>query len=149
MVHYQARNTPIIDEILDPVKSDTVLAHRRVGDLIRCGYPQVSERSYLDAAKAIGVEQPVFVTEENPLPLGRLDASLSWAPDFFRLTRAEVLFRGNSTFSWMAANLCDGRVLSPIIEGLYGGIEHDCKFVEGNWPRFCNLDFVTDLHISE
>ena len=40
-----------------------------------------------------------------------------------------------------------GQVYSPLIEGLEGGREHDVQFVPGNWTRFSNLHFTTDLYL--
>jgi hypothetical protein len=131
-------------------KDRPVLGHRRVGDLAGYGYPVVSAASYGRALAQYGFspDEFAFVTEENPVELPAF-ARLQFVPDFVRLMNARVLFRGNSTFSWFAATLGRGRVFSPVIEGLEGGREHDVPFVEGNWPRFCNLDFVTDLHLPE
>ena len=41
------------------------------------------------------------------------------------------------------------RVFAPVIDGLAGGVEHDCRFVPGNWPKFANLDACMDLHVKE
>lgn len=125
-----------------------ILAHRRVGDYFGYQYPVVSQKAYHGAAIEYNQPLPEFVTEENPAP-NPFTKDLAWVPDFYRLINARVLFRGNSTFSWVAACLSSARIYAPVIEGLEGGKEHDAKFVLGNWPRFCNLDFVTDLHIKE
>lgn len=128
----------------------TVLAHRRVGDYLGYGYVVVSERSYIDACTQYGYPPQWlrFVTEEQPM---NLVAFVDWAPflpDFYHLTRAEVLFRGNSSFSWWAATLSNADVYAPVIEDLTGGQEHDCPFVRGNHPRFVShLNYVTDLHL--
>lgn len=124
------------------VQSEEILCHRRVGDYFSAGYVVVSHQSYLDAAEQFGFDpkELQFVTEEQN-PNGYLQ-------DFRRLTSAKVLFRGNSSFSWWAATLGNSRVFAPIIEGLQGGKEQHCKFVEGNWPRCANLEFVTDLHLK-
>ena len=142
---------PELESVLrDGVERWSFVAHRRAGDYFGYGYPVVSEASYLDACHEFGlpVERLRFVTEETPL---RLDAFESWAPflpDFYRLLKADVLLRGNSSFSWWAGTLGDhARVFSPVIDGLAGGREHDCRFRPDNSARFCNLDFVTDLHV--
>src|ERR1700685_2449015 len=60
--------------------------------------------------------------------------------DFTILRTADVLLRANSSFSWVAGLLNTHRVFSPIITpDMEGGKEHDCQFVEGNWPRLSNL----------
>lgn len=142
---------PEIDEKLKPYRDCTfeTLAHRRVGDYIGYGYPVVSKKSYLDAYREFDLFPPDFVTEEDPLTDENFTGELSFLPDFYTLVRAKVIMRANSTFSWIAGVLNEGRVFSPIIDGLEGGREHDVKFVEGNWPRLSNHSFCTDLHLPE
>lgn len=133
---------------------DRIVCHRRVGDYAGYGYPVVSQRSYKMACDKFGLKwdmpEVAILTEEDPTPhAGFLPDDLSFMPDFYRMMVAPTLLRANSSFSWLAALLGDGLVLAPIIEGLEGGKEHDTQFVAGNWPRFANLDFVTDLRVSE
>jgi hypothetical protein len=131
---------------------DTVVAHRRTGDYYGYGYVVVSEESYRRACREHGLDVAAlrFVTEEHPLRADWLGPNLAKVvPDFYRLMQAPVLLRGNSTYSWWAAVLSTGRVFSPVIEGLAGGQDQEAAFVEGNWPRFANLEFITDLHMDE
>lgn len=127
-------------------------AHLRKGDYISCGYPVLSMKAVIRAMRERGMAE-YFVPVSDEFPLvhdGATMIGLSFLPDFYRLTRAPVLFRANSSFSWWAATLSHGKVFSPVITGLAGGVEHDnVPFVEGNWPRLCELDFVTDLHLKE
>ncbi len=127
-----------------------IICHRRVGDYIGYGYPVVSQNSYTSALTQYGFDLSgaVFLSEEKPTPHGDLPDDISFMVDFYRMMTAPTLLRANSSFSWLAALLGNGIVLSPIIEGLEGGKEHHVRFVTGNWPRFANLDFVTDLHVS-
>lgn len=139
--------------LADGGKDDRIVCHRRLGDYAGYGYPVVSLRSYERACERFGLKwnmpQVSILSEEDPTPhAGFLPDDLAFMPDFYRMMVAPTLLRGNSSFSWLAALLGDGLVLSPIVEGLEGGKEHDCAFVAGNWPRFTNLDFVTDLHVS-
>lgn len=132
---------------------DHIVCHRRVGDYKGYGYPIVSHQSYKRACERFGLDwysrHLSILTEEDPTPhAGFLPDDLMFMPDFYRLMVAPTLLRGNSSFSWLAALLGDGLVLSPIIDGLEGGKEHDCVFVAGNHPKFANLDFVTDLRIN-
>ncbi len=122
-------------------ESTEILCHRRVGDYFGAGYVVVSAISYIKAAVRFGFDPGniEFVTEE---------AAQDYLNDFRRLAAAPILFRGNSSFSWWAATLGNGRVFSPVIEGLCGGREQDCEFVEGNWPRLANLELVTDLYLG-
>lgn len=131
---------------------ERIVCHIRRGDLIGYGYPQVSEMSYFKAMRSFGFDpnEANFLTEERPTKHGGLlPDDLGFMPDFFRMMTAPTLLRGNSTFSWLAALLSDGLVLSPVMDGLEGGKEHLCRFVAGNHPRFVShLDYVTDLHVN-
>ncbi len=144
---------PILNRILanrTPIMRDTIVAHQRNGDYRDYGYPVVSKQSYLDAAvKYFGSCAHVnFVTEETALNHAPLPDDLAFLPDFYRLMQAPVLMRGNSTFSFVAGLLGNGLVLSPRIDGLLGGVEHDgVHFEAGNHCRLANLDFCSDLHV--
>lgn len=125
-----------------------VVAHRRVGDYAGYGYPIVSAKSYADAAAEFGIGGNIeFVTEEAPRISKTLPSHLAFVPDFLVLLRASVLFRGNSTFSWLAATLGYGKVYSPVIDDLPAG-EHDVRFVEGNHSRLANLDFTREMKLK-
>lgn len=125
------------------------LGHRRVGDMIGYGYPQISLKSYQDKFSELGITSYHICTEENPIVAPMFTNEFSFLPDFYCMAHCDLLLRGNSTFSWWAATLNrHGKIYSPVIDGLEGGKEHDCEFVEGNHKKFCNLDFVTDLHIK-
>lgn len=132
-------------------KADWIIAHRRVGDYFGYGYVVISKQSYRDACRKFGLDDQDlrFVSDEEPGKCPGIDEELDFLPDFYRMVIARNLLRGNSTLSWIASVLGDGNIFSPIIEGLPGGREHHCEFVRGNYPRFCNLHFVTDLHIKE
>lgn len=138
---------PEIEAQLSHLPTGGILAHHRVGDYSGLGYPVVSRQSYVNACVEFGHDPDAlwFVSEEQP---ARVDGLPDWLPDFYRLMRAKVLFRGNSSFSWWAATLSDAQVYSPVVDGLGAG-EHDVEFVAGNHPRFCSLPNVTDLHLSE
>lgn len=138
---------PEVLEKLDRIQYPSVVAHRRLGDYVKLGFPVVSEKSYLDAADKAGVKIERFVTEDNPILVDGLDRELSFLPDFYCLMKAKILFRGNSTFSWWAGALGKAKVYSPVIENTHGG-ENDVPFVEGNHPRMLTLDFLTDLHLN-
>lgn len=129
---------------------NALVGHRRVGDYIGYSYPVVSERSIRNAVVDFGLKGNLeLITEENPRISSTVPSDISWYPDFLTMIRAKTLLRGNSSFSFVAGLLGFGRVLSPVIEGCEGGREHDVKYVEGNWARFANLDFVTNLHVEE
>lgn len=144
---------PEILEISHSHAVPMIAAHRRVGDMSGYGYPICSLASYGNAAYKLGYNpsDQVFVTEEDPATDPRSDSWAPFLPDFLRLTLAPVIFRGNSSFSWWAAAIGYHRkIYSPIINGLVGGVaEHDVEFVEGNWPRLSDHDFVSDMHVPE
>ena len=145
---------PVLNRILanrTPIMPDTIVAHQRVGDYFGYGYSVISKKSYLDAAvKRFGsCAHVTFVTEENPLAHAPLPDELAFLPDFYRLMQAPVLMRGNSTFSFVAGLLGNGLVLSPRIDGLVGGVEHDgVQFEAGNHCRLSSLDFCSDLFVA-
>lgn len=133
-------------------RDDYVVAHLRRGDFKDYGYALCSELSYRNAADDFGLydHDIHWVREDWPTLDDRFTGDLAFLPDFFRLMRAPVLFRANSSFSfWPAVIGHHERVFSPVIDGLVGGVEHDVKFVEGNWPRLSHHAFVTDLHVRE
>lgn len=136
-------------------RNGETLAHRRVGDYPGHNYPIVSKASYERAVTKFGIQGRLqnitWVTEENPWRVVGFDGDMSMVPDLFEMMNADILLRGNSTFSWWAhvAAPHDQRIFSPVVDGLGGG-EHDVEFVEGNWPKCADgLEFVTDLHLKE
>ncbi|MBX4215888.1 hypothetical protein KW797_02990 [Candidatus Parcubacteria bacterium] len=123
-----------------------IVAHLRRGDYLSYGYVAVARKSY---ERAAGGPFSV-VSDDTPTVLPEFPYPLDFLPDFYRLMRANVLLRANSSFSYWAGVLGNQeRVLSPIIDGLPGGVEHDCTFTEGNWPKFANLDGITNLNLRE
>jgi hypothetical protein len=133
-----------------------VSAHLRRGDFIGYNYPLISLSSYdraisvhnLNAHLKEDFERFCLVSELSP------QLGAGWVPgpsflvDFTILRTSAIMLRANSSFSWVAGLLSKGRVFSPIIDQLEGGKEHNCDFVEGNWPRLSNLDGCTDLHVK-
>lgn len=135
-----------------PVPSNSVMAHLRRGDYLSLAtYPVVSKSSYDRAMTQRGYnpKDAIWLSEENPTKIEGLPNEFSqWLPDFYLMMNASILFRANSSFSWWAATLGHGRVFAPVVDGKWGGT-HDMEFVEGNYPRFCSLDFVEDLYLVE
>lgn len=131
-----------------------VVAHLRRGDYIGYGYPMVSLGSYdrcistwrLNAHVKENFEVFRLVSELCPV-LADIPDEISFFIDFMFMVRAKVLLRANSSFSWLAGLLCNGRVFAPLIDGKPGGIEHDCDFVEGNWPRLSELAGCRELRV--
>jgi hypothetical protein len=144
------RLRPEIQAKLDTfVPQGEIVAHLRRGDYADLQYPLVSLSSYYRAAANLGFEKLAIVSEEAPLTHPDFTGDLSFLPDFYRLLKAKVLFRANSSFSWWAGTLSEAQVYAPVIDGKPGGVESDCDFVAGNWPKLANLPVCTDLHLKE
>lgn len=138
-----------------------VLLNVRMGDDYRgAGLVTLSKECYLDAAKRFGYSESDcgYETDIEPTRLdvfqGDLSSSglcTSWCglPSFYRLIHAPVLFRANSTFSWWAATLGNGKVYAPVIKGITGGVkDQTCdEFVEGNWPMMAESANNSDLYL--
>lgn len=155
---------PEIEQALEAVgcRFHATHAHFRRGDFAGAGFPLISRQSVDEAVRkafpfTFGAnEEPVSleyisVSDETPFRHPAFTGDIEFLPDFYRLMKAPVLFRANSTFSWWTATLGHGRVFAPIITGLVGGVEHDnVPYVEGNWPKCADgMEFVTDLHLKE
>lgn len=134
--------------------ADWFLAHHRLGDIADPGslWPIVSRQSYARAMfKNFGFSKDLvgFVSQEEPTP-HLLGPELHFIGDFWRLCHCQVLFRGNSSFSWLAGLIGDAmEVFSPRIDGLAGGIEHFAEFERGNHCKLGNFDLCSDLHVKE
>lgn len=126
------------------------VAHRRVGDYSGYGYPVISTGSYLDKFLDMGISGFSILSEESPIVDDTFIGEFSFVPDFYCMVYAEILLRGNSTFSWWAATLNrHGKIYSPVMDDCEGGKENDVQFVEGNHPRFrSGLEFITDLYLQ-
>lgn len=137
------------DELDGWLLNGATVAHRRVGDYTGYGFPIVSLASIHRAAEKFELKGELqIVSEEKPHVSKTVPADLAWLPDFLILLRARTLLRANSSFSWLAATLGYGRVFAPVITpDMKGGVENDCEFVVGNWPRLHCLDFTTDLRM--
>lgn len=129
------------------------LGHVRRGDYVGSSYPLISKKAVWQAMLTSGIDMEdgwTSVSDEKPAISEDFPGDFSFLPDFYRMMSARTLFRGNSSFSYWASVLGHGRVFSPIITGLAGGVEHDnVPYVEGNWPALAELPCVTDLHLKE
>lgn len=144
---------PEVERALEAIGcvQDKPHAHIRRGDFAGAGYPVLS-RNAVAAGMAAHFFMPDFieVSDSQPFRHPAFTGDLEFLPDFYRLMKAPILFRANSTFGYWAAVLGNGRVFSPRIDGLKGGIEHDnVPYEEGNHCRCADLEFVTDLHLKE
>lgn len=155
---------PDVLEKLQPAKCETkaILNVREGKDYVGAGMVCLSSACYVKAFRDRFTEHDDFVFESDVDNTTLLESFFGdrWAsglgtssvclPSFYRLMTAPILFRANSSFSWWSATLSDGRIFSPVIEGLQGGVPntHCDKWVEGNWPRMSQLEGFTDLHLQ-
>lgn len=152
----------ILDKLRRIVQTGVLLNTRQGQDYLGAGLVTLSSRSYADACVEFGYDDQIaqWETDLHPTRLadfpGDMSASglgvtMAALPSFYRLMTAKVLFRANSTFSWWAATLGHGKVYSPIIKGLPGGVAdtYCANFVEGNWPQMTTNPINTDLHLPE
>ena len=155
---------PDVLEKLQPARCDApALLNVRMGsDYIGAGMVCISQESYFQSCmKEFGrliaikahYETDVWSTrlpdfKGNPFASG-LGTTEVCLPSFYRLMTAPILFRANSTFSWWAATLGNGRVFSPVVKGMKTGVpnQYCSEFVEGNWPAMTYKDGFTDLHL--
>lgn len=154
---------PELLQRLQVIPSEPLLLNVRQADDYRsAGLVTLSKQCYLDAAVANGyaAEMAAWEMDTNPTRLSGFEGDFSAGglgvtsvaiPSFYRLMTAKVLFRANSTFSFWAATLSQGKVYSPIIKGLEGGKpDVYCKeFVEGNWPVMADCAQNSDLYLKE
>lgn len=146
----------------EPPPGFAVLNVRQGQDYLDAGLVVISGESYMAAALSRGfnLSQTEYETDTDPTLLegfggdilsSGLNTTMACIPSFYRLMKADTLFRANSTFSWWAATLGHGRVFSPVIVGLKGGIPNQrCdNFVDGNWPRMVDSPDHSDLYLKE
>ena len=161
---------PEVLELLSAIPTFGLAAHLRWGDYIaRDGFIALSRECYEQAMTQAGYDARCahWITEDAPIIVPGIPAGIPWGqrkednppgiwfiPDFYAMMKAEVFFRGPSTFSWWAATLGDNqRVFSPDQAGLphLGGNRgfQSCPFVEGNHVRISHWwDACTDLHLE-
>lgn len=141
---------PKVEAMLEGWAEHRPVAHIRRGDYLDAGYPVITEQAAKLAAANEGYPIIGLVSDDYPDLHAHFTLELAMFPDFYRMMTAPVLFRSNSTFSFWAGVLSHGKVFSPIITGLAGGVEHDhVLYVPGNWPRCADLPFVEDLYLKE
>jgi len=149
-------------------KGSYVAVHVRRGDITSrtdgSGYSVLSTASYRLALADAGYDPAdVVVVSDDPqlatpgfdfdagaptdgpwrYPDGQDRVPGVWFPfvqDFLKLVFAGAVFRANSSFSWWAAFLSEGRVFSPVLSERADfpstGREVHCDFVEGNAPHW-------------
>lgn len=142
------------DEMERFVSTSAILCHRRIGDYVGVyNYPVISKTAYENAIEEFGFDKdwpPQFITEEYPNIVEAFTGDLAFVPDFYMMCKCPILFRGNSCFSWMAGAINTGRVFSPIVKHLVGGVEHDdVEFVESLHPAISDRGDCTDIHLKE
>lgn len=127
---------PEIKELLWTPKTPYITCHRRLGDYASTynnHFCIVSKESYQAKLQELNLDyEVIWVSEESPNRNDKLPASLEFLQDFWILMNADILLRGNSTFSWWAGALGTPKIFSPLVKNLTG--HQDVSFVEGNWP---------------
>jgi hypothetical protein len=109
-----------------------IVLHKRRGDYVGNGYYAViSDDSYVWAMEKFGYDPNQATVYDCSRP------ETSQYNDFFELMASRVIFRANSTYSFWAAALSDGKVYSPVVENRTGPI--DCEFEEGNGAKIMQL----------
>lgn len=131
------------------IATPCVVIHLRRGDYRNSAYPLISKQCAVDFLKGIGEDYYNIISDDLPTVSGKFTGDVSWLPDFWKLVNAEILLRGNSSFSYVAALLASESqtVYSPRIDGKAGGAEVDCAWEAGNHCRLADLPFITDMHV--
>lgn len=124
-----------IKKELLPQNRSEVVAHLRRGDYVKYSneYALVIEQSYEKTCKKYEIKPKIkwILNEKNPAD------EIDIISDFVDMATAKVLLRANSTFSFWAGFLNTGRVFAPVLNGKTGYADVD--FIEGNWPKICDL----------
>lgn len=121
-------------------KGYDLVFHKRRGDYIKAGcFAIVSDESYNKSAEKYGYHYSCAKVFSDDRPLE------SQYDDFFDIMYSRVIFRANSTYSWWAAALSDGKIYSPIVNDNTGWI--DCDFTLGNHPKLMYL--FEDLNLKD
>lgn len=138
-----------IEAMLASLRGIELVGHQRHGDYEGYNYPIIALQSYYNACLKFGFTKEIicFVLEESPTLVCGLPAELQFVADFFVMANAKVLFRANSTFSWVAGALNPNKVFSPRIDGLSGGPQL-VNFEYGNHCKLVDLEGFTDLHLK-
>lgn len=149
---------PEYEEAMKDIPRLPVAAHLRWGDFVgHDGFIAIEKESYLAAAIAFGIDPDsiVFVSPEAPTRVKGWNPSWGFIPDFLSLSRADILFRGPSTFSWWAGVLgTHRRIFSPQQRGVpHSGTNRgfqDVPFIEGNhMPITAWWEGHSELHLRE
>lgn len=139
---------PNIQSALDEFKSifsgEYAIMHKRDGDYkskFSHLYCIPTYESYFAAHAKYSPDIPLsIVSEENGYRLKCFDGTgLEFLPDFFAIMNADVIYRANSTFSWLAAEMAikpNVKIYSPKVGSLVG--ESFVEFVPGNSEMFMN-----------
>jgi hypothetical protein len=119
-----------------------IAAHVRRGDYhgLQSIFALIKESSYLNACTQYGysVSDIIWVHEDKPTSTPETEAEgIGFLKDFMTLYNADIILRGNSTFSWWAATLSNAKIYSPVIGDNRGLC--DVNFVPGNWPMIANF----------
>lgn len=152
---------------LESRKSTYVVAHIRRGDIVSANYSGSHSAVTLDSYKrhlqTLGIknEDVIWISEDTSIatkhkwyfPHGDMGwkypegqryidkhTIFDFLPDLLTIYFAKIVLRGNSGFSWWAAELSGSDVYSPVVpdrpEGVKGAHWVECEFVNNNTPHF-------------
>lgn len=117
-------------------------------------YTNISLESYQEAIKETFPKQFRYfepISGYAPHWHDGIQDDLQYIVDFQIMTQADILFRSNSSFSWMAASLADYKqqIFSPIVRGVKTGLEPQfCEFKPGNSGSFWPAGLINAPEIS-
>lgn len=157
---------------LESRKGTYVVAHIRRGDIVSPSYTgghcAVTLNSYLKQLEKLKINKNdvIFISDDIQIasqhewrfkgadpgwnyPDGakKVDDStiFEFLPDLLTIYFAKTILRGNSGFSWWAAELSGADVYSPIVamrdQSKIGPVWLDCEFVNNNHPNFMGSGF--------
>lgn len=121
------------------IKKFYIACHLRRGDMSEyhwC-YPTFKSESYINGVRNYGfdINDIVWVDEDNPSIDEECNKNeIPFLPSFMLMYHADVIFRANSTFSFIAGLLGNGNMYSPIYDfPSYGGKVGliDVDFIKG------------------
>jgi len=113
-------------------------------------YCTVSDESYDNAIEKFNIPGPISTVCDTGAGAFKTltDLGVPWLCDWLMLRDADHLLRANSSFSWWAGTLGNGKVFSPVVENRVG--PNTVEFVEGNWPNLAGIFHnQSDMHLKE
>ena len=130
------------------------VCHIRQGDYIttyNSNFCIIDKVCYERALEKYPPNMPVVWVEENKsVPSPNLPHEISWLGDWMTIFNADIVFRGNSTFSWWAATIGHAtKIFSPLVCDSVGH-NNTIEFTPGNHPLwFPGTPDYEDFYLKE